>query len=362
MDSEKYGNKNGNYCKKNNKINMSENIKIKTFVNNKDWNKFVDNHPHGNIFQTSDMAEVYKRTRNYEPISLAAINEKDEILAFLLAFVRYEMSGTLGSFSAHSIIQGGPLFVEDERGVDALKVLMIGYDKIACKKVLYTEIRNMWDTSAFCDVFNEMGYEFEDHLNFLVDLTKPKEVLWSNLSKSKRRFIKKARQEGVIIEEIKDRNLVPIFYGLLRQTYRNAKIPLADISLFESAFDILMPKKLLKLFMAKYGDEYIGGIMCPIYKEVITEWYVAGSREHSKLYPSELVTWHPIEWGLENGYQTFDFLGAGKPNKEYGVRDFKKQFGGKLVNYGRYIKVHSPIKMKIARIGFGVYRRICIRR
>lgn len=34
------------------------------------------NHPQGNIFQTIEMAEVYKRTKNYEPVSLAVVDEK----------------------------------------------------------------------------------------------------------------------------------------------------------------------------------------------------------------------------------------------------------------------------------------------
>jgi len=52
----------------------------------KQWGEFVYNHPHGNIFQTPEMAEVYKRTKNYEPITLAAIDTKnDEMLAILQA-------------------------------------------------------------------------------------------------------------------------------------------------------------------------------------------------------------------------------------------------------------------------------------
>jgi serine/alanine adding enzyme len=58
----------------------------------KQWSEFVHNHPQGNIFQTPEMAEVYKRTKNYEPITLAAINTKnDEILAILQAVVITEL-------------------------------------------------------------------------------------------------------------------------------------------------------------------------------------------------------------------------------------------------------------------------------
>ena len=327
-------------------------------TNKENWDDFVYNHAYGNIFQTPEMAEVYNQTNNHEPISLAVVDSNREILALLQAIVIKEMKWPFGSFTARSVIHHGPLFNENEEGLEALSVLMKEYDKIAKKHALYSEIRNAQDTSRFRLIFEMLGYNFEDHLNFLVDLTKPKEELWSHLSKSRRRFIRKAREKGVTVEEIKDRELILPFYELLQQTYKQARVPLPHISFFESAFDILIPKKLLKFFMVKYNDEYIGGIMTPIYKGVITELSVTGSREHSKRYPSDIITWHPIEWGSENGYHTFDFLGAGKPDVEYGVREFKRQFGGELVNFGRYKKIYSPIKMKIAEKGFEFYKRI----
>ena len=82
------------------------------------WSYFVYNHKHGKIFQTPEMAKVYRRTKNYEPITLAALDTKtDEILAVLQAVVIKEIKGLLGSFSARAIIQGGPLFLEHERGI-----------------------------------------------------------------------------------------------------------------------------------------------------------------------------------------------------------------------------------------------------
>jgi len=73
-----------------------------------------------------------------------------------------------------------------------------------------------------------------------------------------------------------------------------------------------------------------------------------------------LVAWHAIGWSSEKGYHIFDFGGAGKPNnKEHeGIRRFKEQFGGQLVNFGRYKKIHSPRKLWLAERGFEVWRRI----
>ena len=116
-------------------------IKITESPDKTQWGEFVSNLPHGNIFQTPEMAEVYKRTKNYEPITLAAINTKnDEILAILQAVVIKEMAGILGSFSTRSVIQGGHLFIENGNGINALKILMEYYDKIAQKKALYNYV------------------------------------------------------------------------------------------------------------------------------------------------------------------------------------------------------------------------------
>jgi serine/alanine adding enzyme len=58
----------------------------------KQWSEFVYNHPQGNIFQTLELAEMYKRTKNYEPITLAVFDTKnDEILAVLQAVVITEL-------------------------------------------------------------------------------------------------------------------------------------------------------------------------------------------------------------------------------------------------------------------------------
>ena len=46
------------------------------------------NHPKGNIFQTPEMYEGYERTKNYEPIFLAVVEESDNIKSMLLVGLR----------------------------------------------------------------------------------------------------------------------------------------------------------------------------------------------------------------------------------------------------------------------------------
>ena len=322
------------------------------------WSEFVYNHPHGNIFQAPEIAEVYKRTKNYESMSLAAINTKnDEVLAILQAVVIKEMNGIVGTFSARSIIQGGPLFIENENGIQALKVLMEHYDKIAQKKALYTQIRTLWDTSRILSFLNGIGYEYEERLNFLIDLNRPKEEIWQDIHKSRRKGINRAANKGVVIEEVRDKKFISIFYGIVEETYKNARIPLADISLIESSFESLVPKNMATFYIAKYEDMQVGARAVLNYRGLIYDWYAGASSAHLSLYINEALVWHILKEGANNSYHTFNFGGAGKPNEEYGVREFKRRFGGEMVNFGRYTKIHSPIKMKIAEKGFNIYRK-----
>ena len=336
-------------------------LEITNSPDTKQWGEFVYNHPQGNIFQTPEMAEVYKRTKNYEPISLAVLDTKnDEILAILQAVVIKE-GGVFRFFSSRSIIYGGPLLVKCEEDVEAFEMLMGFYDSMVRRKIIYTEIRNMWNTSQILNIFSNLGYVYRDHLNFLIDLRESKEKLWNNLSRKRRNNIRRGMKRGVIVDEITDKDQIPLFYNLIRETYKNAKLPLADISLFESVFELLVPKGNARFFVAMHENKYIGAILVLCYKKIIYDLYAGASRKYLYLCPNDILAWHVIAWGTERSYHVFDFGGAGDPNKKYGVRDFKKQFGGKLVNFGRYKKIHAPVKMNVADIGFKLYKSVFIR-
>ena len=170
----------------------------------------------------------------------------------------------------------------------------------------------------------------------------------------------KIHHGGIIV----DKKYIYIVFEILKETYRKAKLPLEDISLFKSVFDILVPKGYAKFFSAKYKelniDNYIGVMIILTYSGVVYDWYAGAHDEYLSLCPNDLLAWHAIGWSSEKGYHIFDFGGAGKPNnKEHeGIRRFKEQFGGQLVNFGRYKKIYSPRKLWLAKKGFDVWRML----
>jgi serine/alanine adding enzyme len=126
--------------------------------------------------------------------------------------------------------------------------------------------------------------------------------------------------------------------------------------MFLASYDILKPDGLSRYFGAFNNGTLIGAICLLAYKQQLYDWYAGSSRQHLDKYPNDLLPWEAFKWGKHNGFLKFDFGGAGKPGKDYGVRDYKKKFGGDFVNFGRFQKIHKPLKHSTAKIGFNVWR------
>ena len=69
------------------------------------------------------------------------------------------------------------------------------------------------------------------------------------------------------------------------------------------------------------------------------DWYRASvDVKIEGVYPSVVSTWQALQLVADMGGGRFDFMGAGPRNKEYGVRQFKLEFGGNLTEEYRYRK------------------------
>ena len=99
--------------------------------------------------------------------------------------------------------------------------------------------------------------------------------------------------------------------------------------------------------------------MCPVMdNRVIYELFVCGKDAMFKnKYPSVMATWAAMDYAANTGIALFDFMGAGKPNEEYGVREFKSKFGGKLVEYGRYRCVSKPFLFAVGKFGVKLMKK-----
>ena len=51
-------------------------------------------------------------------------------------------------------------------------------------------------------------------------------------------------------------------------------------------------------------------------------------------------------------------MGAGEPDKPYGVREFKARFGGKEVEYGRFLFIAHPWLYWFGNVGVKLLKKL----
>jgi len=334
-------------------MNGKHSMRIIHQADRQKWSEFVKTHPQGNIFQTPEMYEVYKQTKNYEPLFLGVTSEDGDVLATLLAVIQRDYRNFLGGLTARSVIWGGPLIKDNDAAI--LAFILQEYENLLGDSAIYTQIRNLGDTGNI-HIFEEARFVYEEHLNIIVDLSKPEDLLWKEVHSKRRNEIRRAQKEGTYTRELVQMSDVEKMYGILREVYHNAKLPFADKSMFMAAFEMLKPVGLCRYFGAYNNGTLVGTICVLAYKQRLYDWYAGSLREYLNKHPNDLLPWEVFRWGKEHGYLIFDFGGAGSPHKDYGVRDYKKKFGGEFVSYGRFQRVHKPMKYSLAKMGYSAWR------
>lgn len=319
------------------------------------WRQFVAGHPNGGIFHTPEMFKVYSLTKNQTSLVFCC-TEQNRILGLLIAVIQKEHAGLIGFFSSRSIIFGGPLVIEDNHVV--FDKLLENYNKSLRTRAIYSQIRNSWDTSILKNLYAKANFVYEDHLNILINLNRKTDEIFMEFSQDRRREIRKAYKLGVEVEEINSIDKIPVFYSFLKMVYNRINIPCPELSFINSVFTELVSTGNAKFYLAKIKNQYIGCHSILLYKDIVICWYGGLDRNFSKFFPYETLIWESLNWASKNGYKTFDFQGAGKPEKPYGVRDFKKRFGGDIVNFGRYQKQHHPLLFRFALAGFRFWQLI----
>ena len=272
----------------------------------------------------------------------------------IVGYITHEQSKVKQYLTRRAIIIGGAMLdtaISDE----ALSALLTTLRSELAKKAIYIELRNFHDYSRWRKVFADNGFAYQPHLNFQVNCCNAEEM-FRNISESRRRQIKKALQSGVEIIEASTEKEVHQYYQLLHQLYlHKVKTPLQSIDFFLQFYH----QDLGKFLLVKYEEHIIGGIMCPILpNNTIYEWYVCGQDEqYRKQYPSVLATYAAMDYATKHDIPYFDFMGAGKPDEAYGVRDFKARFGGKEVEHGRYLYVCHPLLYRLGSLGVKILKK-----
>lgn len=319
-------------------------ITIRTYseIDKQNWKSLVETSPVATWFQTDEAYRFYQSVSDMDAFVYGVV-EEDKLVGVIVGYITQEKCVLKQYFTARTIVVGGPLL--DENISESALAMLLQIVKKQQGEAIYIETRNLHDYSRWRTVFEANDFAYQPHLNIQVACHDQ-----HSMSEQRQRQVKKAIKNGAEICEASSEQEIRDWYQILRQLYRQkVRTPLWSEAFFLQFYRSGVGKYLL----VKYEGKVIGGMMCPVFAEkAIYEWYVCGlDEEYKEQYPSVMTTYAAIEYAKQKGIPMFDFMGAGVPDKPYGVRDFKMEFGGEQVEHGRYVCVQKPILYRIGKWG-----------
>jgi len=278
-----------------------------------------------------------------------------------VGYVTRERSRVKQFFTRRAIILGGPALANDatneeaEALMNAVRQRLMIYDSglAVFNAPIYIETRNFNDYSPWKEAFKAAGFAYKKHLNFHVDCRDVKQM-WERLSDNRKRQVRKAQNTDHFIDRVQNTDIIE-WYGILEKLYRTkVKTPLWPVEFFLEAHR----QGVGTFVLVKHNDHVIGGAMVVNDANgTAYEWFECGlNGEYKEQYPSVMATWGGIRWAHQNGCARYDMMGAGEPGVPYGVRDFKSEFGGTMVEHGRFLCVSKPWLYKIGAMGVRILK------
>lgn len=295
------------------------------------WNNFLIEQRCSSPFQSSDMCLLYQNTQNF--LSSGKIFYlKDEIIAGYVVYRNSEFSFPLNKFLSRTLCIGGPIINSDYLYYSEL--IFNNLENEFKINSIYNEVWNTKDTSVYKHFISK--YQFNEHLNFLININKSKEEVFKSISESTRKKIKKA-EKILTLKSVENEQELTILYNLIKENYKDLKIPLLPIEVFKNLFE----KNIGLLLLAILDNNPIAARVVLKFNDVLYDWYAGKDNNFFEIPANEYLVWKSLEYGIENNFKIFNFGGAGKPKEYYGPREFKRKFGGELVNFGRYKKINN---------------------
>lgn len=325
-------------------------------------NRDVDEVAWANLAQASSVASWFQTKEAYDFFDglsfldafAYGVEENGRLKGVVVGYVQKDGGRIKQFFSRRAIVLGGPLLAEDilEKGL----ALLLGTLKSKLKnRAIYIETRNFNDYSRWRSVFDANGFAYEPHLNFHVRCDDWNEVE-HNIGKHRRRYIRLSINNGATIVEHPTREQVECFYMVLKELYKTKiKAPLFPFEFFEKLYAM----DSCRYVLVEYNNRIVGGSVCVCTKHAVYEWFACGKDgENKNIYPSSLTKYAGIKFSYEKGCKVFDMMGAGKPDEKYGVRDFKAEFGGDLVEHGRNIFVCDHLLYNLGKLGVKILKKL----
>lgn len=308
-----------------------------------------------NWFQSDECLALYSSMSFIEPFE-CSVSRGGEVKGRIVGYIQKDGGGVKGFLSRRAIINGGPMLADDITPEELTQLLK------TCKstlngKAIFVETRNFFDYSAYRQVFLAAGWSYEPHYDIKI-LCGASQDVEEKIGKHRKKYVRLSLRDGASVVGNPTIGQIEDFYEILSELYRiKVKTGLWPFEFFRKLYE--SPSG--RYFLIEYDGHIVGGSACVAADDgSVYEWFACGKDGVFKnIHPSSLTKYAGITYASENGFTAFDMMGAGAPGDGgYGVRDFKLEFGGELMEYGRFKLVLAPALYGIGAFGIKILKKL----
>lgn len=317
-----------------------------------DWNSVVERADPSSLFHRYEWIAAVEAGLEHSPKHLLANKDSNLIGVYPNFEIEFDSVPVKRLTSLYPGF-GGPVASTDKskcfslfssRISDACSVSTLVH-QIRAKEPKYLGYNNLLKTHGYRPT--------RDGCRFLLSLENGYDEVLDSMRRDRRRRFEQAHEENyeLLEEELTERNLQQ-FYGVYQQAMDRvdgSTFPLSFLTeLQRMESDVLMQK-------LRIDGEYAGGTIQLLNEDdsYIHGWLMAVDDAYFDNHASELLYDGVIQWGIENGYETYD-MGYTPSETTDGLYNYKKSYGGELVPNYSWEKSCSPV-WPLVRTGRGLY-------
>jgi lipid II:glycine glycyltransferase (peptidoglycan interpeptide bridge formation enzyme) len=315
-------------------------------TNEKAWDDVVFSSSNGTIFHTIEWLKVVQDQLDAEFLPLM-FYKGTQLVAIYPIFIQNQgiIKVALSPPSRSYMLYLGPVIadyeslkqdkkestyiqVQQEMDKYIFKIKGCKYARIRSSPGLYDSRPLRW-----------AGYTIDPYYTYRIDLTGGIDHVWERFDRKLRVEINKAVREGVTVRTGDKEDLVFIHDSLFKRYIEQGIKPVNYKNFLLELYNRFYPDNL-KIFVAEYKGQRIGGTINLCFKNIMYLWVGIPKTDLAGISANDLIQWEAIKWAQTNGLEYYEEMDAGDDPR---LRHFKSKYNPDLVIWYSAVKHSSHL-------------------
>jgi lipid II:glycine glycyltransferase (peptidoglycan interpeptide bridge formation enzyme) len=225
-------------------------------------------------------------------------------------------------------------FAPSEKYQDKLEEISLCLKKYLPRGSLFIRYDLAWRNGNRPSSIFKKAEDIQPASTVIIDITKNKDVILSEMKSKTRYNIRLAEKKGVSVKRCAI-EMLDEWYDLYKETALRDKIALHSLKYYKTVFELSQEKEHkvdIRLYMAEAEGKNIAGIVTCFYNKKATYLYGASCNSGREKMPAYALQWQAICDAIDEGCVEYDMFGIPPDDNPshpmHGLYRFKTGFGG----------------------------------